>query len=320
LPIIAELGAYVIGIMLDGITGVDQTKVDDAISNTLTKFSQGLVDNEDEVDQFITDLFTMLGTSVEAHALEIQMIGSQLTVLLFKGAINAIASTVTPMVDGIVEKINTLMDILAPLLGAIGGKMMANIVIGIKGGVSNVVNGVGSAIGSAIAGAKNAIDGFEDIGKNIVHGIGQGIINTKDWLLDKIKELCASVGKTIKDIFKIKSPSQMTAEDGKYLMQGIGVGAEKELSATNNTMANLMGNVSNAMSSALTVPTIQASGNFGTSTTTSSVGQGSIATSSTNDRPIVLKIVTDGKEIASAIFPSMSQLLEEDRLATLSFA
>ena len=54
--------------------------------------------------------------------------------------------------------------------------------------------------------------------------------------------------------------------------------------------------------------------------TTSSVGQGNIATSSTNDRPIVLKIVADGKELASAIFPSMSQLLEEDRLATLSFA
>jgi len=139
-------------------------------------------------------------------------------------------------------------------------------------------------------------------------------------LIDKIRELCASVGKTIKDIFKIKSPSQMTAEDGKYLMQGIGVGAEKELSATNNTMANLMGSLSNTMSSALNVPTIQASGNFGASTTTTSVGQGSIATSSANDRPIVLKIVADGKELASAIFPSMSQLLEEDRLATLSFA
>ena len=81
-----------------------------------------------------------------------------------------------------------------------------------------------------------------------------------------------------------------------------------------------MGSVSNTMSSALNVPTIQASGNFGISTTTSSVGQGSIATSSANDRPIVLKIVADGKELASAIFPSMSQLLEEDRLATLSFA
>jgi len=320
LPIIAELGAYVIGIMLDGITGVDQAKVDDAISNTLTKFSQGLVDNEDDIDQFITDLFTMLGTSIEAHAIEIQTIGAQLTILLAKGAVNAIASTVTPIADGTVDKIKAQMDILAPKLGEIGGKMAGSIANGIKSGTSNVVNGVGDAIGSAIATANGKIDDFTDVGKNIVRGIGQGILNTKDWLLDKIRELCASVGKTIKDIFKIKSPSQMTAEDGKYLMQGIGVGAEKELSATNSTMANLMGSVSNTMSNALTVPAIQASGNFGASTTTTSVGQGSIATSSANDRPIVLKIVADGKELASAIFPSMSQLLEEDRLATLSFA
>jgi len=320
LPIIAELGAYVIGIMLDGITGVDQQKVNDAISTTLQKLNTGLTDNEDDIDQFVTDLFTMLGTLVDTHALEISEIGTTLIMLLIKGAINAPASFFTPIVDNTIDRLKTIVNASAPILGEIGGKIAASIAIGIKNATSNVVNSVGDAIGSAIATAKGKIDDFTDIGKNIVRGIGQGIINTKDWLIDKIKELCKSVNDTIKKVFDINSPSKVTAKDGASLMEGIRVGASRELGATNNTMANLMGSVSNTMSSALNVPVIQASGNFGTSTTTSSVGQGSIATSSVNDRPIVLKIVADGKELASAIFPSMSQLLEEDRLATLSFA
>ena len=298
LPIIAELGAYVIGIMLDGITGVDQAKVDDAISNTLTKFSQGLVDNEDEIDQFITDLFTMLGTSMEAHSIEIQNIGAQLTILLAKGAINAIASTATPIADGTVDKIKTQVDILAPQLGLIGGAMM----------------------GSLIKGAKEELGDIRDIGVNIVKGIGQGIANTKDWLISQIKSICASMQKTIKDAFGIKSPSRVTAEDGVNIMRGISVGATSELGATNSTMANLMGNVSNTMSNALSVPNMSFGGTYGVTSSTSSIGVNQNGISSGNDRPVVLQLIIDGKNMADVVFPSISEMLESDRIMNVAFA
>lgn len=64
-----------------------------------------------------------------------------------------------------------------------------------------------------------------DIGKNIVHGIWDGITGAVDWLHDKISGFCSGLLKGFMDNLKMKSPSRLFADNvGKNIALGIGVG------------------------------------------------------------------------------------------------
>lgn len=78
-----------------------------------------------------------------------------------------------------------------------------------------------------------------DIGKNLVKGIWNGISNTTQWILDKIKGFGKSVLKGIKKVFGIESPSKLMRDEvGKYLAEGIGVGFEDEMKNVTQEMQN----------------------------------------------------------------------------------
>ena len=69
-----------------------------------------------------------------------------------------------------------------------------------------------------------------EIGENLVKGLWEGIKNTTQWILDKIKGFGQSVMDGIKNIFGIKSPSRLMRDQvGKNLALGIGVGFEDEM-------------------------------------------------------------------------------------------
>lgn len=70
------------------------------------------------------------------------------------------------------------------------------------------------------------IDDIVEIGKNLVEGLWNGINNTTDWIVEKVKGFGNSVLSGIKDFFGIKSPSKIFAEIGKFLVEGLGIGIE----------------------------------------------------------------------------------------------
>ena len=66
---------------------------------------------------------------------------------------------------------------------------------------------------------------LKEIGKNVLKGLWEGIKNTKDWLVEKIKGLGGVVTKAVKDALGIHSPSRvMRDEVGKFIPEGIAVG------------------------------------------------------------------------------------------------
>ncbi len=100
-----------------------------------------------------------------------------------------------------------------------------------------------------LAKIKEWFGGMKDIGKNIVEGLWQGILNTKDWLLNKIKSFAHTITDGIKDFFGIESPSKvMRDEVGKYMAQGIGVGFSKEIPNIITGMKEKMGILTESLS------------------------------------------------------------------------
>lgn len=65
-----------------------------------------------------------------------------------------------------------------------------------------------------------------EAGKNLIKGLWNGIASMKDWLFDMIGDFGSGLVKKVKDIFKIKSPSRVFAEIGKFLALGLGEGWE----------------------------------------------------------------------------------------------
>mgnify|MGYP003302822629 CR=1 FL=1 len=81
---------------------------------------------------------------------------------------------------------------------------------------------------ASIPGKINYIVGeMAAIGKNLLEGLWNGVANTKDWLIGKIRGLGSSVLDAIREGFDTHSPSRETEAIGRNVSEGLGIGIEK---------------------------------------------------------------------------------------------
>lgn len=79
------------------------------------------------------------------------------------------------------------------------------------------------------------------IGKNIVHGLWEGIQNAAGWIRDKVGEFAKGILDGMKHALGIHSPSRLFRDEvGKYIAQGVGVGFEDEMGAVSKQMIDAM--------------------------------------------------------------------------------
>lgn len=132
----------------------------------------------------------------------------------------------TGLWDGIKKAVSAAIDfvknnwkdiilfITNPIAGAI--KLLYNLNPKFRAWVDNLISQVKAWFGNMVS-----------VGKNIVEGLWKGIINAKDWLLNKIKSFAHTITQGIKDFFGIHSPSKvMRDEVGKMIALGIAEGIE----------------------------------------------------------------------------------------------
>ncbi len=75
-----------------------------------------------------------------------------------------------------------------------------------------------------------------DIGRRIVEGIYQGIINAKNWFMNKIHEFCNDFIDGAKAALGIHSPARKLIPVGDYSVQGIEVGIAKRMPTLQSNM------------------------------------------------------------------------------------
>jgi phage-related minor tail protein len=75
-----------------------------------------------------------------------------------------------------------------------------------------------------------AVTGIDltEAGQNIIKGLVNGMSNMKDWVIEKVRDIGASISDGFKDFFHIKSPSRLMMEMGGYVSQGFGIGIERD--------------------------------------------------------------------------------------------
>lgn len=80
---------------------------------------------------------------------------------------------------------------------------------------------------------------WASIGKNMLNGIKNGLLNAKDTLLKAIKDLCTECWASVKSFFGIASPSKLMTYAGTMIGEGLALGIEGQRKTVTDAMAGL---------------------------------------------------------------------------------
>lgn len=172
---------------------------------------------------------------------------------------------------------------------------------------------------SAASGASNNgnYGTFHSIGEHITNGMAEGIHSPGAFnrLKDSVREASNTVKDTLKNIFKIHSPSLWAEEMGGYLIEGFNIGISNEESETLKVMDNWARTVTDSVSNIALNP-----GNFSLPAINQEVAASVQATAdssfgniavgiyeavanalSSEDRTPEFKIMLDGRELYSSM-------------------
>lgn len=311
LPTILEAVVTVITSIVNAI--VDNiTTILPAIVQTIIAIAMAIIDHLPEIiDAVITVILAVVDALIDNIDKLIEG-GIKLTIALAEGLIEAIPKLVERLPEIIMAIFNGLLKLGEKLL-----ELGANLLQFLGEGITNALSGLWEAITGIWEYISDtlskAFEGIKNIGKNLIEGLWNGIKNAKDWLINKLKELCNSALDAIKDFFGIESPSRVMADQvGKYMAQGIGTGFAKTMPSVISAMQDKLAGVTDAFQTELSfgdIPQIQ--GNQVISEN-QYITRNYTNTVETIRQPQAVELILDGTKVARTLIPSLDS--ERNRL------
>lgn len=284
LPMILQAGITILLELIKGIT-------------------QALPDLIPTMVQVIMDMVNILLDNID----EIIECGIQLLVALTEGIMNALPELISRLPE-IIIKINSKLIELSPQLLSAALRIIMALAEGLIKYIPEMISRIPQIIKSMINAFGQGIKDFINIGKNLVNGLWEGITNTKDWLLNKIKGFARTITDGIKNFFGIHSPSKLFRNEvGKNLILGVGVAFEKDDDLIDKQISDFGDDVYKKMQGAVSMET----GKMAFSGTTGSVSQ-ILSSNATFDGNFVVKAeVQEG-----TLFEANQRITKEKRLQT----
>ena len=150
---------------------------------------------------------------------------------IFPGLLNGIVELTLKLIEILPQIVMMISDMLPEMIPQIVDAIMLiipalikNYPLFVKAGIK-LLKGL---IKGIIAGAGELTVKIVEIGGDLVKGLWNGIKNAKQWLLDKIRGWKDAVLDSIKDFFGISSPSKEFEIIGRYNIEGLEQGMQKE--------------------------------------------------------------------------------------------
>ncbi len=201
--------------LLDGavkLFGAMETALLD-VGNKLVRMLPWLVDN---ILSFILDN----GAVLLSYALEF--------FLQFVEGMLQMVPTLVERLPQIVDTVVTFLIDSLPALVDASVQLFQALIIAIPEICSQLWEATPQIIDTIAQGIVNGLEQIANAGRDLIGGLWNGMLAAKDWLINKVKELCGGVLDTIKGFFGIHSPSRVMADMGGFLMDGFGIGIEDE--------------------------------------------------------------------------------------------
>ena len=174
--------------------------------------------------------------------------------------------------------------------------------------IPQLISKIPQILKSIVNAFTQGVKDFVNIGKNLLKGIWNGISDTKEWLVNKIKGIGKTITGAFKKIFGIKSPSKLFRDEiGKNLILGVGVAFEKDDDLIDKQISDFGDDVYKKMQGAVNMET----GKMAFSGTTGSISQ-ILSSNATFDGNFVVKAeVQEG-----TLFEANQRITKEKRLQT----
>lgn len=175
---------------------------------------------------------------------------------------------------------------------------------------------------SIIDGVKSLPSKMMDIGRYIVEGLWQGIINVKDWFMGKIRSLGDSIVSGFKAGLDIHSPARKMIPIGDFTIQGVDVGMNKAMPKLLDNVKDKMSTLTSRMKATINneMPDINGDieNNFSLKTNISKDDLNNINSklnTKTNNKIIVLvenNTILDGEVIGTKTYKKVAKKMQGD--------
>lgn len=262
-PIIAEqlptIMQEILPPLLDAVGGLI-TSLIQALPELISAVIQAINDfiNSDSlptlIDAVIQGILGLVDAIIENLPLLIDA-GIELALNLALGLVEALPQIIEKIPEIIEGIVNGLLDNIDTIIEA-GITLLVSIVSNLPAIIAGIVKAIPKIIAALF---KAIVAGFGEMAKaglELVKGLWDGIKNAVDWIKNKIKEWVGNVLSFIKGLFGIHSPSKKMAEDGKFLVMGLGQGITKNTKYATDALADTAKQMEKAFNPQLEVPEI----------------------------------------------------------------
>lgn len=202
----------------------------------------GLVQALPSIIQVLADMLPIIIPAIIDGAL-------QVTIALAE----ALPEMLPSIVDGILQLIPALIDYLPEFIAA-GLKVGIGLITGIIKAIPELVGKMAMFELKIIESIKNLPNKFKEVGKNLLTGLYNGIVEKWNALKKRVENLGNGIVNKFKSVFGIKSPSREFAIIGEYNMMGLEEGMEDmqpEIQRTIDGMFDLSPNLTSSMNNVL---------------------------------------------------------------------
>lgn len=246
LPEILESGIDLLIAIMDGIVdAIPQLvealpKVIEAIVNFVTqnlpviiqtgitllmKLAEGIIQNLPAIIQAMSTILTNLVQYIAANLPMIIQSGISLLMAIIEGMIDHLPDIIQATIDVVLAIVDALLDNLDLLIEA-----AIEIIVALAGGLVEAIPKLIAKIPEIIEAVINAFleTDWLDVGRQIIEGIGNGIVNFASGLWQKAKDAAKGALDGIKNFLGIHSPSRVFRDQvGKMIGMGLAEGIDK---------------------------------------------------------------------------------------------
>ena len=189
----------------------------------LTSLADGLPNIINNVVQMIPEIVDHLVDALIKNAPKIAEAGFKLIIAIIKNLPKMILQINMAGLKIVGSLVETLYKQI-PKLASAGLKLLKSL----WDNLPEIIRTGKENVSQIWQGIKDKISSFSLVqaGVNLIKGLWNGIVATKDWLFDKVSGFGKALTKKVMDIFGERSPSKVFAQIGKYLAVGLGEGWE----------------------------------------------------------------------------------------------
>ena len=220
---------------LEGITNALPGLLDTGIS-FITTIADGILQNLPGLITTAGELITTFASFLLQNAPTIMEKGAELILNLVNGIVNNLPQIMTAAVTTIAKFLATIASNL-PQIVTKGIEIIGKLVVGLIQAIPKVV----AAIPQIISAIKETFGNYDwaSIGKNLLEGIKNGILNAVSSVVEAAKEAAGAIWNTVKSFFDIGSPSRLMEWGGKMIDEGLAGGISKNQDLVDDAMSSL---------------------------------------------------------------------------------